>query len=386
MELLRLKKTDYDEWLALENDVFSRHNGSPMNFERSLPKMCVRDDEHMGKHFGIREDGRLRAVVGIYPLPVVIAGEKLLFSTVGNVATSPDYEGRGFMRRLMTAAMDELTLIGADASRLGGLRQRYNNYGYDKCGSLYQFTLSGRNVDKCLPDFESDLTFEKIPPDGFATLIEANRIQRMSGMAAIRSEENGCYDVYSSMTAWKNVPFAARRADGRIVGYLSVSEDMGRIAESFAENDDVLFEMIVKWQRESEKQLSFGLAPWQAGAVRKFSAICENMSVSTPSSFKIINHERVASALMKLKAGYSELPDGEFVLGIKDYGNLRFHSSGGEYGCELCEKSPDLTLDRLSAARFLYGPLPPSMTADVRNAFLESLLPLPLSWNPQDRV
>ena len=220
MELVRLKKAYYDEWLALENDVFSRHNGSPMNFERSLPKMCVRDDEHMGKHFAIREDGKLRAVVGIYPLPIMIAGEKLLFSTVGNVATTPDYEGRGFMRKLMMVAMEELTQIGADASRLGGLRQRYNNYGYDKCGSIYQFILSGRNVDKCLPDFESDLIFEKILPDNHTTLKEANRIQRMSDMATIRGEENGCYDVYASMTAWKNVPYSVRKADGQLVGYL----------------------------------------------------------------------------------------------------------------------------------------------------------------------
>ncbi len=39
--------------------------------------MCVRDDEHMQKHFGIFQDGKLVAAKGVYPLPIDIAGDRL---------------------------------------------------------------------------------------------------------------------------------------------------------------------------------------------------------------------------------------------------------------------------------------------------------------------
>ena len=70
-------------------------------------------------------------MLGVYPLPAVVAGRRLLFATVGNVATHPYETGRGYMRRLMDAARARLDEMDADASRLGGLRRRYAPFGYE---------------------------------------------------------------------------------------------------------------------------------------------------------------------------------------------------------------------------------------------------------------
>ena len=96
MEVKRLSAENYDELLDLLNAVFANKYGRDMDFLSEQPKMWVRDDEHMRKHFGIFEDGRLVAVSGIYPLSVKIGGKTLKFATTGNVATHPDYEGRGY--------------------------------------------------------------------------------------------------------------------------------------------------------------------------------------------------------------------------------------------------------------------------------------------------
>ena len=97
MEIKRLKKENYDELISLLNLVFTKQNGCVMDFERELPNMCVRDDLHMRKHVGLFEDGKLVSVVGVYPLPTKVLECKINFCTVGNVATHPDYEGRGYM-------------------------------------------------------------------------------------------------------------------------------------------------------------------------------------------------------------------------------------------------------------------------------------------------
>ncbi|MBQ8685052.1 MAG: GNAT family N-acetyltransferase, partial [Clostridia bacterium] len=162
MEIVRLKKENYDELIGLLNLVFTAKNKKEMDFEKDLPKMCVRDDEHMGRHFGVFEDGRLVAALGVYLLPVTVAGEKLLFSTVGNIATHPDYQGKGYMNALIERAMQELADIGADASRLGGLRHRYNRFGYENCGRMYQASFNEHNRKCKFNGVGEDVVIEKI--------------------------------------------------------------------------------------------------------------------------------------------------------------------------------------------------------------------------------
>ncbi len=82
------------------------------------------------------------SALGIYPLKTVICGEVLDFYTVGNVATDMDYTGRGHMSRLMALAMDKLNELGADGSRLGGKRERYNRYGYESAGTVNFFVFT----------------------------------------------------------------------------------------------------------------------------------------------------------------------------------------------------------------------------------------------------
>ena len=106
MEIKRLKKENYDELISLLNLVFSKQNKCVMDFERELPNMCIRDEMHMRKHVGLFIDNRLVSVVGVYPLPTRVLDKEINFCTVGNVATHPDYEGRGYMNILFNQAME----------------------------------------------------------------------------------------------------------------------------------------------------------------------------------------------------------------------------------------------------------------------------------------
>jgi hypothetical protein len=75
MKIERLGAEHYDEILGLLNAVFGRKNGKEMNFELEMPKMCARDDEHMSKHFGIFDGGRLVACMGVYPFDAFVFGK-----------------------------------------------------------------------------------------------------------------------------------------------------------------------------------------------------------------------------------------------------------------------------------------------------------------------
>ena len=68
MEIKRLKKENYDELISLLNLVFTKQNKCEMDFEKELPNMCIRDEEHMRKHVGLFVDNKLVSVVGVYEI------------------------------------------------------------------------------------------------------------------------------------------------------------------------------------------------------------------------------------------------------------------------------------------------------------------------------
>ncbi len=381
MNIFRLTAADYEEMLELMRVVFTRQNGKDTNFKYDLPKMCIPDDEHTGHHLGIREDGKLVAVIGIYPLPVKVGEENLLFTTVGNVVTHWDYEGRGYMQALLTAAMKELERIEADGSRLCGLRGRYNRFGYEACGAVYEMTLTADNVKRRFS--ENNLTFTPISAEDTDALAFTWQLYSQNGIAVDRTEQPNFRDVYASLTAWRNRPFLAMDGDTP-VGYFSADSD-GDWAEWGAVDAKTAGAMAAAWQRKQGRSLLLRCAPHQVEAIRIFSRACEQLKITSPSHFKICRWDRVLDAFLKLKQKISPLPEGKMTVAIGGYGAVRITVQNGVASCVNTDAYPEMTMDPLTASRFFFGPLPSvctGYTPPVANAWF----PLPLTWNLQDRV
>ena len=380
MKVQRLGVEHYDEILGLLNEVFSRQNGKEMDFEKDLPKLAVRDEAHMRKHCGIFEDGKLVACMGVYPFETVVAGKKLLFCTMGNVVVHWDYEGRGYMSAMLEWSKQEMKNLNIDVGRLGGLRSRYNRYGFEACGMNYSFTFTGKNRAKRFPDYKGGIVFRKIVRDDQEALAFAAGLYNANAIAVTRTPQ----DAYLSMTAWRSTPYLALK-EGKPIGYLSVGTQVGSISEVYALDCQALQDVLCGWQDRVNTTLHFQLQQHQVEELKVFSAACESFSMASPSHFFIQNWAETVDAFMKLKASYSALPQGEVKIGIENYGTIRVYVDENGAGCEKTEEAPDLELEHLAATRYLFGPCPPVCTADA-SLFAQSCFPLPLSWNGQDRV
>lgn len=383
MELKRLNKTNYDELIALMNFVFTKKDGREHSFEADLPSMCQRTDEAMNKHLGIFEDGKLVAALGIYPLPCKILGKDFLFSTVGNVATHPDFEGRGYMGIMMKAAMEELDRIGADASRLGGARQRYNRFGYEMAGVAYNFTINDHNTKHAFGDI-GDYTFEKIERDNINALLYVKSLHEREKIYAKRSSDEDCFGVWASAVAWQATPYIVKK-NGERIGYVSIAKDEVTVSELYAESEDCFVETLVAYQRKIAMPIFVRLPDYEPALLARLAAFSYDVTTSPVCRFKIINFAEIADALMKLKASYTDMPDGEFLLGIKDYGTVKLYVKNKNAGVQFCTLDSSVTLDKLTATRLLFGHMPASLIANIPQ-FAKLWFPLPLYWNLQDRV
>jgi len=385
MEIVRLTKDDYDELLSVLNTVFTKQNKREMDFEKEVPKMWVRDDEHMGRHLAVKENGKICAVLGVYPLRFKVGDTELLFSTLGNVATLPECVGKGYMKTLMGEAMKELERIGADASRLLGARQRYSRYGYEPSGTAYNFQVNAFTTKYCF-DGEMKIEFREISYDDQKELAYIKALHEKKPVHVIRSYDETLKGDYDALCAGNHKIYIALNEKSEPVGYFSVSQSMTDIGDYAAENLETLKAMVYQFQQKTDKALYFSVPAHNVEEVRYFAGVSAGMFAFYPSRFKIINFDKVADAFLKVKKQSGAfLPEGESVIGIEDWGNLLIGNKNGEAYCKKTDREAAFTLNKLDATRFLFGPFSPD-TVICPDAFLSALLPLPLSWCGLDRV
>ena len=383
-ELRPLRKGDMHALSALLNTAFTG-NPDSRHFEEGLPKMWVDDDEHMARHIAVFEDGIMAGAVGIYPYDVRIGTKTLRFATVGNIGVLKEYRRRGYMKLLMNAAMEVLERERIDVSRLGGLRSRYEHYGYELCGTNYIIRLSGRNAEEVYPG-GTGIIFTPIAEEDRAALAFVREQYSASAIACDRGDDT---DLYRTLCAWKNRTYLAW-LDGNPIGYLCVSADGSSVAEHGAINADLHTQMLCAWVMQgSAYEIRAELYPWDIPLCRSLMAVCETFSAVPATQCKILSPDRFADALLSLKASMTPLVPGTVSLGIEGSGTLVMEADGNDARVYRSDAPADDTYDALTAARMLFGMMPPDLCAPLSEntaRLLASWLPLPFSWNGQDRV
>ncbi len=400
----RLTAKDYDELLDMLNTVFHKPEGN--TFDIFLPVMWERDDEHMSKHIAIRENGKIAAVVGIYPLPAKVGGEDIVFSTIGNVATLPEFEGKGMMRALMSKALEEAESLGIDVARLAGARQRYNRYGFEQTGVDYMFKLipknlidyyGGRTVDGDMifsgsslsggEGFEKRFSFKHITLEDTELLDAVMELEKNAPLYVDRGDRE---QFFKTLSAYKHKIWGALDTDGDLVGYINATPDNAYIYEHRAGKADNEYQMLLEWLLVSGvEELTIHTAPWENELNCLLGKVCEKWSLYNTSMFHVFSWSKVLNALLKIKSKYTYIPDGSFVLGIEGYGVVELFADN----CVDTDKAPHMTLSQTDAERFLLGSIPiyssckvPENLDERTRNYIQSVFPLPLWWCNQDRV
>ncbi len=382
MEIKRLKKENYDELISLLNLVFSKQNNCIMDFERELPNMCIRDDKHMRKHIGLFLDNKLVSVVGVYPLPTRVLDREVNFCTVGNVATHPDYEGRGYMNILLNRAMEIVKEENYDACRLGGDRARYLRFGFELCGRNYSYYITPKNVKKSfLSSYGQNTRVIEILPNDEKFLTFAREVYHQNKVSVLRNDNGVMYRV---MTAWKNTPYLVTKNDVPI-GYFTLTPDKKTVSEAYATNKEAYLDTVVAISNYLNDDFSITLFEHDIELIREINKCAEYMSIQIPSNFNVVSFERVVDAYIKLKASYTCLGMGSITISIKDYGKIKIFANENECGCVKFDGECDFELSKPDVTRFIFGMHPPASVIEP-NLFAKANFPLPLSWNTQNRV
>lgn len=373
----------YDDYMDFINYVFG-FNGNSSDFKKLLPKLYRPEDDPAASSYVVTEDGKLKAAVGAFDLDVSVAGEVLHTRGIGNVAVHPYARSRGYMRRLMNDAVDDMVRDGIDFSVLGGRRQRYNYFSYDKTGESFSFVFVSDNIRHTFGYPRTHkIKLRRLGPQDCSELDDISRLYEGLPFYALRSRAR----LYDILTSWGCSVWYGSDESG-CVGYAlakddGVSEFVVADEERCAEFTAALFDAV------GRGRLSISLPPFMPGYAERLCRICEDYSVTHKKSFSVLNYERVVGAFARLKAQTcrASLPDGELTLLIHGRGgdeNITLTVSGGVPDVRRTDKTPYAEYDHLSAMNILFSPLCPQR--EVLPSFARLWLPLPIYLFSADAV
>lgn len=396
-QIVRLTAADFAEAMDFCNMVFSM-SGRPHHFQSLLPKLYQPDDEKMRAHFAIRRDGRIRAVVGMYPMTLHIGPHELKVAGIGGVSTHPDERKSGLMRQLMTAVVDKMKQQAVALSVLGGQRQRYGYYGYEPAGTSLTFSLSKTNLKHFFRDRAfAAVRFEPLDAEQQQNSDCLTHMKRWHDRQPI-FVERPADSFLTILSSWYARVWVARDAGGEVIGYLVANREGNTVSELITEKADSLLSVAAAWVDHQENALvDFKLAPWQQDAIADLGRIAERCRVEPAYAFRINDWPLLLTALLDVKAALQDIPDGRIRLGIEDQGQVSVYELTRQNkvsACRSCARNEaDLVLDRLTATRFILGPLsPPSVVPQylpedpALRRLLSLWLPLPLCWPSPDSV
>ena len=380
-EINRLQASDFEEALDMLN--FSFGFPHPKNFETLLPALYKAEDEHMSWNWAVRENGRIRAIVGAFPLAWQLGETTLRISGIGGVSCHPRARNQGYMQQLMSHAVASMRAEGYHLSYLGGQRQRYGYYGYEKCGIFYYLSLSKNNLRHVFGIDPLPIKFRSLTRDDQTHLQGAIGLHDAQPFRGLRAPER----FYDLLLDWQHQPNIALSADGRMIGYLVANQSGDTITELLAVNEGEPELAIAAAWVQQHGDTRFELSPWNR-LLPKLANLCEGMSVSSSGNWLIFDWENVLDALLKTRAAQGPLVDGAVIIEIEGYGRLLLEVDGKHIRCAPTDAEPSLSADPATAMRLLLGPLPPSavLALPVGAALLEQWCPLPLFWGRQDGV
>ena len=383
-EIVRLSAAEFEEAMDFLNFVFGEH--APHDFERLLPSIYRRTDEHMANNYAIRRDGAIKAIVGMFPITWRVGDTTLRVAGIGGVSTHPECRGEGLMQRLMQHCVGLMREGRFHLSWLGGQRQRYLHFGYEKCGHALHFTVNGSNIRHCFDD-DAGVRFRPVGEDDGDLLRQAKAVHDHQVMHCERPLE----DFRRFCVNWHHEPWAAADEDGEFAGYLVADGEGARVSELVAVSSAAALRMVRAWVVERDgKGVSIDVNPLNVGPARDLAEICEQTTIHASGNWQVFEWVEVVDALMKVQRLSRQMPEGSIAVEIEGYGKIRLQVKAGEASCKEAgeREKPHVHCDAATAMRLLFGPLAPSQVAALSKEAtgLDAWCPLPLFWARQDGV
>ena len=345
---------DNKQMIEVLDDVFFRDEVPEIHFLSLLPKLYKDKYEPAYNNFMIKEDGSIKASVGLFPMTMNAGGVELKIGGIGNVAVARDSRGKGYMIECMNMALDQMKNDGTDISLLGGQRQRYEHFGYEPAGAELSVEINRRNIGYIKGDnYTNNYTVKVISQDDKELIAKVKALHESTGVYVNRPEE----DYEDILRSWSCIPYAAFE-NGEFKGYFCQRGESG-IQEFRPVNvRDGLDLALCVLNTMGKDSFSFVLPLYDTELCEYFCVNSDGTQLVHSENTNVLNYRKFILAFLSIKAKRTALGEGSLVLlihGYKKDEQLRITVKGKEVSVEETADAPDIELKHLEAMRFIAG-------------------------------
>ncbi len=359
----RAVKEDRQEIVDFANLVFSQAK-RPHDFKALLPKTYadgvpgIEDWRYVAK-----AGGKIVGLVACRPTPMVYGDRTLDCGFVGTVSVHPYHRGEGHMKALMALMLREERKKGRDMLMLGGQKQRYEYFGFEKGGVCVHIRVTANNLRHRARDLDaSRVRFEPVTAEDTALLGSLKAMADSQVIHGVREEANFLHTMHS----WSS-PFDAVYVDGELEGYV-----MGRVLETVLKREENL-PLVLKalFAKESLREATLSVSPAHRERIALLSPIAEDVSVTASDMLQVFSWPKVLEAFLALQSRVRPLEDGRKVFRTEGAPAFAVTVEHGVPEAAQTDAPADIVLPPADMHRLFF---------DVPNLVLPT--PLPASWTP----
>lgn len=360
-----------DAILDFANYVFSQAH-VPHDFKTLLPKVYARDDFAPIHAVALDEKKGLRGMVAVLDGELVYPDiGQIRYGFIGTVSVHPYARGEGHMKTLMPMAMEAAKARGLDLLLLGGRRQRYQYFGFERGMVSLSFTISKENIRHYLLGVDAgDIAFAPLLKEH----VPFARTLQESSVSYCRRD-----DFESIVRSWNRTAFVVQKA-GEAVGYL-VADKRHNIHEIQLKEPSLLLPVVKAWiEANGGQPLDIHVLPHAFDQISCLSAFAEDFHIEDAEMLRIFNWEKLLHILMRLQGGLKALTDGQVCIRIGEE-NYLLSVKNGMGSAEKTNREAQLSMSEQEAVSLLFSPL---SLHKKESAALHNWLPLPLAFSSVD--
>ena len=351
-----------------------------------LPKLYREERRPQDSNYVVTEDGVLTAAVGAYDHEIVVCGHRLPCRGIGNVAVHPDHRSKGYMKDAMNAALRDMVSDGIALSTLGGRRQRYQYFGYDKAGPLYTFSLTRDNIRHTYGDLTAPYEARFVTDPADPVIGQILDLNRQNPFCPIRSPED-YLDVANTWHA-RLMAVTDPQGEGRFVGYC-ILEGRNSLSEVQVTESAALMGLLRTVSATLDSRIVIRIPPHEQDYIAALTPVAEGFSLGCSMQYNVLSYRAVTEAFLALKMTYDPLPDGELTYLIHGYGGderITISVKDGQATVTPADETAPVTreLTHFEATSLLFSPISPLRDS---GSLQERLwFPLPLTMLHADEV
>ncbi len=396
VKIMRCKgiKEELEDILDFANMVFSMDDNSGVDFATLLPKAYSK--ERCGRlfHHMIKEQGKIRALIDIYPITLQLcasskAGKRLLHAAyIGTVSVHPNSRGKGYMIKLMEMAEKTAIEQGCDLMILDGNRHRYQHCGFEKAGIRYSFHVGKRNISHCCVSMY-DSSYMEMPAYSFEEIdADSPYIEKMFELylqrnVTARTKE----DFFLCLQSYGAITYAVLKEE-EIVGYINIEGEKNILEFELAdclELPRVIYDLM---EGIEVTEFNFEVGIDEIDKIEYLEKMSDYYNIGMSHQIKILNYANVLEFLFAWKQEYGVPENGTYIIGIKKENssckeeqseNYRIKLSDSGVNVEVTEHTADVVLDafmfiQMLTTSYCLSGLPKDHIGKIKNA--------PSGWFP----